>query len=93
MTVQELLKRLTKIAQKVKPVRNLNGVWWAFPCPFGIGSGAIPTNDLYTWVSEQPVFKRFGLAVRQQINRDPFFKINQDGSIGPPTPEREVINS
>src|SRR3989442_1081353 len=56
-------------------------------------ASAIPADDLHTWMGLQPLFEGLGFAVRQQIDGNSPFEIDEDRSITPPAAKAKIVHA
>src|SRR5260221_948119 len=63
------------------------------PCSFRKSSTAIPADDLYTRMGQQPLLEGLGLPVGKQIDGHPLFEIDEDRSIAPAATKTKIIHA
>ena len=66
------------------PVSNLLSLWRSLPGTIRKRASAISADDLHTRMGEQPLFEGLGFAIRQQVDGNPSFKVDEDRSIASP---------
>jgi hypothetical protein len=84
---------LPGVDEQVKAVGDLLGVWRCQSCAGSIVTASIATDDLHPRMRAQPPSEGDVRPLRQQIDDLPTLQIEQEGSIGWPTPEGKVIHA
>jgi hypothetical protein len=92
VTTHSGLNGLTKVAQQMPPVGDLDSSRCTLSDPVRLGPGPIAGDNLNPGMLTQPLSEAVGLAIRQQVDHRMAFQIDQNGAI-PATPApRPVIN-
>ena len=56
-------------------------------------ASAIPADDLHPPMGKPPLFEGLGFSIRQQVDGNPPFKVDEDRSIAPPAAKRKIIHA
>src|SRR5258708_28597100 len=54
-------------------------------------ASAIPADDLDTRMGQQPLFEGLGFSIRQQVDGNPPFKVDEDRSIAPASAKAKIV--
>jgi len=74
-------------------ISHLLRFWRSSLRSFRVWATSIPTDDFYASMSLQPFFQSGSFPIRQKINRDSPFEIQQDRSVGFAFAKREIIDT
>ena len=74
-------------------VSNLLSLWRSLPGTICKRASAISADNLHTRMGEQPLFEGLGFSIRQQVDGNPPFKVDEDRSIAPPAAKRKIIHA
>src|SRR5215472_13257126 len=58
-----------------------------------IGSPTVTADDFDTWMRDEPLFQRLSFPIRQELHRNPLFKVYQDRSERFSPKERKVVHT
>ncbi len=83
---EETIKGFPQIVEEMPAVGHLQGLRRAESRSLRIGAAAIPTHHLHPGMRLEPRRKRRGLPIRQEIDDQPLFHINQDRAERSPLP-------
>jgi hypothetical protein len=86
------LKGITKVAQQMPPVRDLDRVWRSLPDAVGVDAGAVTRDDLHARVPLQPRGKALSSTVGQQVEDPVPLQVDEDGSVAVTAPPSPIIN-
>jgi hypothetical protein len=86
------LKGITKVAQQMPPVRDLDRVWRSLPDAVGVDAGAVTRDDLHARVPLQPRRKALSSTVGQQVEDPVPLQVDEDGSVAVTAPPGPIIN-
>lgn len=75
------------------PVSNLLSLWRSLPGTIRKRASAISADNLHTRMGEQPLFEGLGFSIRQQVDRNPSFKVDENRSIAAPPAETKIIDA
>src|SRR5216684_5588717 len=67
--------------------------WRSLPCPFCKRASAIPADDFYTRMGQQPLFEGLSFPVGKQVDGNLSFEIDEDRSIAPAAAKTKIINA
>jgi hypothetical protein len=84
---------LAEIAEQVKAIRYLDGLWRPVSRASGIVLGAVAGNDFDPGMGAQPCGHSLGRALRQKIDRALLFEIHQDGAIDPALAQGKIVDA
>src|SRR5437588_994683 len=68
-------------------------LWCSLPGTIGPRTSAIPADDLHTRMGQQPLFEGLGFSIRQQVDGNPPFKVDEDRSIASPSAKAKIIDA
>ncbi|GAA3802021.1 hypothetical protein GCM10023083_41300 [Streptomyces phyllanthi] len=88
-----LLRSCRQVLQKVPSIGHLDGVGSSHLNGLGESHESIAADDFGSGVFEEPGGDRAGLPVGQDIHRDGGLDIDEDGSVGPPPAENELVDA
>src|SRR5438874_2745944 len=54
-------------------------------------ASAIPADDLHTRMGLQPLFEGLGFSIRQQVDGNPAFQVDEDRSIAPSSTKAKIV--
>jgi hypothetical protein len=86
----DALDGLTQVGPQVPAVSHLDRLRSAGARALGVGTGAVPANDLHPGMLAQPVGEYVCRALLQQINRAAPEEVDQNGAIGATTADRDL---
>jgi hypothetical protein len=93
LTPQKPIKRVGQITHEVPAICYLHRIGCAQSSSLGIGASTVPADHFDSRMLPEPSCKGFSTAVSQQINRPMRTQIHQNGSVGVPSPQREIIDA
>lgn len=76
----------------MEAVGDVDGVRGAEACGLGVGGGAVPADDLHSWVGGQPGPDGFNGAVGQQVDRAAGLDVDQDGRVDVALAQGELVD-
>jgi len=86
------LKGITKVAQQMPPVRDLDSFWRSLPDAISVDAGAVARDDLHPGVPLQPRRKALSPAVGQEVEDPVLLQVDEDGPIAVTAPPCPVID-
>jgi len=86
------LQCLAEIGEQVKPVGNLDGLWRTSGCTTDEFRPTVAGNHFDAGMRLEPLFKRCGTTLGQQIDWASLFQIEQDRAVALAFAEREIID-
>ena len=87
-----LLGVFCQVVPQVPAIGDLDRARRAVPGSLGVGTGAVPADDLCAGMGLQPFPQRGRLAVRQQVDHVPRLRIGHHRAVHVPLAQREVIH-
>jgi hypothetical protein len=90
---EDLGQRVRQILQQMKAVGHLAGRGSAQARGFRIRLRPIPHEDLNPRMRLQPMRDSSSLAIGEQSQGPPLFKIQEEGAVGVVLPRREIIHA
>ena len=93
MREEHLVERFAEILQEMEAVGNLGGRRGALACALGIGTRAIPRDDLYPGMLPEPLGHGVRGAIRQQGHGLAALQINEHGARGLAFPQGKIIHT
>jgi hypothetical protein len=82
-----------EVLYQMQTVRDLRRGGYPLAHALGIRTGPIPRDDLYPRVCLEPLRHRLGRAVRQQRHGLVALQVHEDGAIGVPSAQGEIIHA
>src|SRR5579859_5775350 len=64
MLREDLLEYFAHILQHMPAIQHLLCPWRSLACPFEVACSSIPTDDLDSWMSQQPVRENLLIAAQ-----------------------------
>jgi hypothetical protein len=64
LTPENWVKCVGHVVKQMPAIRYLDGLWCSRSSPFGVGTGAVTTDDFATWMLISPSSKGFCLSIR-----------------------------
>ena len=93
MRDEYLVQRFPEILQQMKAVRDLDGLGRALARPLSIGGRPIAGDHGYSRMLLEPLGEGRCGAIREERHGLAALQIDQDGAIGVPFPEGEVVHT
>jgi hypothetical protein len=93
MQVEDLDQRIPQVLEQMPAIGHLHSIRRTLSGPLGIRPGPIPTDDLNSWMLLEPVGKRCGGAIRQEIDHGAALDVDEDRPIGVPFAARPIIDA
>src|SRR5688572_1873762 len=93
MPLNEPLKSLIRVLEKMPAIGNLLRLRRAFACSISVGACAIASDDLNFRMALQPLFQWRGLSPLQQIDRPALLQIHKNRAVILSFLERPIIHS
>src|SRR5438270_12247099 len=72
-------------------VSNLLSLWCSLLGTICKRASAIPADDLHPRMGQQPLFEGLGFSIRQQVDGNPPFKVDEDRSIAPASAKAKIV--
>lgn len=93
MVVEHTAKCIAAVAQKMPPIRHLDGLWCSLAGSIGIGAGAIAHDDFNGRMVLQPGGQGLSPAVGQQVDDPVTLQVAQDRAVALVLAPGPVINT
>jgi hypothetical protein len=84
---------LPQVLHEMEAIGHLHGGQCALASTIRVLGAAVAADHLDTGMVSQPGGERGRAAIEEQINHALTFEIHEDRPIGPPAPEREVVDA
>jgi hypothetical protein len=91
MSLEDAEENLAQVQEHMEAVCHLHDLRRHATGGVRIFTAAIPADDVYSWMSEQPGSKLVATAVGQHIDDVVPLEVDQDSAIGPAAAEGEVV--
>jgi hypothetical protein len=74
-------------------VSNWLSLWRSLPGTICKRASAISADNLHTRMGQQPLFEGLGFSIRQQVDGNSPFKVDEDRSIASPSAKAKIVHA